>query len=96
MLVFILINYPNSEYTPEANQMISELQEKLEKKDFEITQYYTIRDYKASIKSNENFIASFRDGTKFREESLYTKFLSLYQIGINSIYSKKEERLKEL
>ena len=40
--------------------MISELQEKLEKKDFEIAkQYYTIRDYKASIKSNENFIASF-------------------------------------
>ena len=93
--VFINL-YPNSEYTPEANQMISELQEKLEKKDFEIAkQYYTIRDYKASIKSNENFIASF-PGTKFREESLYTKFLSLYQIGINSIYSKKEERLKEL
>ena len=93
--VFINL-YPNSEYTPEANQMISELQEKLEKKDFEIAkQYYTIRDYKASIKANENFIAGF-PGTKFREESLYTKFLSLYQIGINSIYSKKEERLKEL
>lgn len=93
--VFINL-YPNSEYTPEANQMISELQEKLEKKDFEIAkQYYTIRDYKASIKSNENFIASF-PGTKFREESLYTKFLSLYQIGVNSIYTKKEERLKKL
>ena len=93
--VFINL-YPNSEFTPEANQMISELQEKLEKKDFEIAkQYYTIRDYKASIKANENFIASF-PGTKFREESLYTKFLSLYQIGINSIYSKKEQRLKKL
>lgn len=93
--VFINL-YPNSEYTSEANQMISELQEKLEKKDFEIArQYYTIRDYKASIKANENFIAGF-PGTKFREEALYTKFLSLYQIGINSIFSKKEERLKEL
>ena len=47
------------------------------------------------IKANENFIAGF-PGTKFREEALYTKFLSLYQIGINSIFSKKEERLKEL
>ena len=27
---------------------------------------------------------------------MYVKFLSLYQIGINSIYTKKEERLKEL
>jgi outer membrane protein assembly factor BamD len=76
--------------------MISELQEKLEKKDFEIAkQYFTIRDYRASIKANDNFIANF-PGTKFREEALYTKFLSLYEIAINSIFSKKEKRLKEL
>jgi len=93
----IFINlYPNSQYNPEANQMISELQEKLEKKDFEIAkQYFTIRDYRASIKANDNFIANF-PGTKFREEALYTKFLSLYEIAINSIFSKKEKRLKEL
>ncbi len=88
--------YPNSEYAPEANQMIAELQEKLEKKDFEIAkQYYTIRDYRAAIKANDNFIAGF-PGTKFREEALYTKFLSLYEIATNSVLSKKEERLKEL
>lgn len=93
----IFINlYPNSQYNPEANQMISELQEKLEKKDFEIAkQYFTIRDYRAAIKANDNFIANF-PGTKFREEALYTKFLSLYEIAINSIFSKKEKRLKEL
>ena len=93
----IFINlYPNSQYNPEANQMISELQEKLEKKDFEIAkQYFTIRDYRASIKANDNFIANF-PGTKFREEALYTKFLSLYEIAINSIFSKKEKRLEEL
>lgn len=93
----IFINlYPNSKYNPEANQMISELQEKLEKKDFEIAkQYFTIRDYRAAIKANDNFIANF-PGTKFREEALYTKFLSLYEIAINSIFSKKEKRLKEL
>lgn len=93
--VFINL-YPNSEFTPEANQMISELQEKLEKKDFEIAkQYYTIRDYRAAIKANDNFIAGF-PGTKFREESLYTKFLSHYEIAVNSILSKKGSRLKEL
>ena len=93
----IFINlYPNSQYNPEANQMISELQEKLEKKDFEIAkQYFTIRDFRAAIKANDNFIANF-PGTKFREEALYTKFLSLYEIAINSIFSKKEKRLKEL
>ena len=76
--------------------MISELQEKLEKKDFEIAkQYFTIRDYRASVKANENFIAGF-PGTKFREESMYIKFLSLYEIAINSIFSKKQKRLNEL
>ena len=93
--VFINL-YPDSEFTPEANQMISELQEKLEKKDFEIAkQYFTIRDYRAAVKANENFIAGF-PGTKFREESMYIKFLSLYEIAINSIFSKKQKRLNEL
>ena len=88
--------YPDSEYADRANQMIAELQEKLEKKNFEIAkQYYTIRDYKAAIKANDNFISSF-PGTKFREEALYTKFISSYQIAINSINTKKEDRLEDL
>lgn len=93
--VFINL-YPTSEYSVEANQLISELQEKLEQKDFEIAkQYFTIRDYKAAIKSSDNFIASF-PGTKFREEALYTKFNASYQIAINSIFSLKKQRLSEL
>jgi outer membrane protein assembly factor BamD len=88
--------YPESEYADEANQMIAELQEKLEKKDFEIAkQYYTIRDYKAAIKANENFVSGF-PGTKFREESLYIKFIAYYEIAINSVDAKKQERLEEL
>lgn len=93
--VFINL-YPTSEYSVEANQLISELQEKLEQKNFEIAkQYFTIRDYKAAIKSSDNFIASF-PGTKFREEALYTKFNASYQIAINSIFSLKKQRLSEL
>ena len=88
--------YPDSEYADRANQMIAELQEKIEKKNFEIAkQYYTIRDYKAAIKANDNFISNF-PGTKFREESMYTKFISSYQIAINSISNKKEDRLEDL
>ena len=63
---------------------------------FEIAkQYFTIRDYRAAIKANDNFIAAF-PGTKFREESLYIKFKSLFEIAVNSIFSKKEDRLNEL
>lgn len=93
----IFINtYPTSEYSKEANQLILELQTKLELKDFEISkQYFTIKDYKAAIEACTNFIASY-PGTKFREEALFVKFEASYTIAINSIASKKLERLKEL
>ena len=69
---------------------------KLEKKDFEIAkQYYTIRDYKSSIKASDNFIASF-PGTKFREEALFVKFEASYKIAVNSVDSKKPKRFEDL
>lgn len=95
-LQIFIDNYPNSEYLSEANSYVQELQTKLEKKDFEISkQYHTIRDYKAAINSFDNFIASY-PGTPFREDALYYKFLSSYEIATNSVYYKKLARLKEL
>ena len=93
----IFINkYPESEFTEEANGYIQELQIKLEKKNFEISkQYHTIRDYRGAIKSLDNFIFD-NPGTIYREEALFYKFLSSYEIAINSITSKKLERLESL
>ena len=93
-LQIFIDNYPKSNYLSEANSYIRELQVKLEKKDFEISkQYYTIRDYKAAISSLDNFISSF-PGTPFRENALYYKFLSQFEIDTNSIPNKKLERLE--
>ncbi|MEK9755647.1 MAG: outer membrane protein assembly factor BamD [Bacteroidota bacterium] len=93
----IFINrFPNSIYVAEAIELIDELQNKLEKKDFEIAkQYYTIRDYNSAIKSIDNFIAD-NPGTIFREEALYYRWLSQYEIAINSIESRIPERVTEL
>jgi len=60
-----------------------------------LQQYYTIRDYKAAIKAFDNFIISY-PGTPFREDALYYKFLSSYEIATNSVFTKKLERLKGL
>ena len=88
--------FPNSEYVSEALELMDELQNKLEEKDFEISkQYYTIRDYTSAIKSLDNFIAD-NPGTIFREEALYYKWLSQYEIAINSIESRIVERVTEL
>jgi outer membrane protein assembly factor BamD len=85
--------YPNSEYLPEANLIMKNLNEKIEKKVFENAKgYNTISDYKSALVALDNFIADY-PGTPFKEEALYYKLDSAYQLGINSIPSKMEERL---
>lgn len=85
--------YQDSKYLPEANAMVKVLREKLEKKSFEnAKQYNTISDYKASLIALDNFISNF-PGTPYKEKALYYKLDSSYNLAINSIPSKVEERL---
>ena len=93
----VFINrFPNSEYVSEALELMNDLQNKLEEKDFEISkQYYTIRDYTSAIKALDNFVAD-NPGTIFREEALYYKWLSQFEIAINSIESRIVDRVSEL
>ncbi|WP_246296844.1 outer membrane protein assembly factor BamD [Winogradskyella vidalii] len=87
--------YPDSEFLVEANTLIKELDFKLEKKAFEIAkQYGLISDYKASIKSFNNFLLEF-PGTSLRSEALYYRFDSAYNLAILSVDYLKEERLSE-
>ncbi|WP_310555447.1 outer membrane protein assembly factor BamD [Flavobacterium sp.] len=85
--------YPKSEFLPEANILVKELREKLEKKAFETAkQYNTISDFKPAIKALDNFISDY-PGTPYKEKALFYKLNASYQLAINSIQTKKEERL---
>tara|TARA_R100001369_G_scaffold86971_1_gene122002 strand:+ start:119 stop:919 length:801 start_codon:yes stop_codon:yes gene_type:complete len=87
--------YPNSQYLGEANQLVRELDFKLEKKAFEIAkQYDLIKDYKASIKSFNNFLLEF-PGTTLRNKALFYRLDAAYNLAILSVDGLKEERLKE-
>jgi len=87
-------NYPNSEYLAQANEAVKILNGKLEKKAYENAKgYNTISDYKSALVAFDNFIADF-PGTPFKEDALFYKYDSAYQLAINSIPSKMEERLK--
>lgn len=87
--------YPDSERMAEANNMAQELRLKTEKKTFETAkQYNTIRDYKASIKALDNFIAD-NPGTTYREAALFVQLSAATTLAINSIEYKKEKRLQD-
>jgi outer membrane protein assembly factor BamD len=85
--------YPNSSYLAEANVILKGLREKLEKKAFEnAKQYNSISDYQSALVAFDNFILDF-PGTPFKEKALFYKFDSAYELAINSVPSKKQERL---
>ncbi|OIQ16342.1 outer membrane protein assembly factor BamD [Lacinutrix sp. MedPE-SW] len=91
---FINLFPEEEENVAKANEMVKELDYKLEKKAFEIAkQYNRISDYKASMAAFDDFISDF-PGTSLREEALYIRFDSAYQLAIKSIESLKEERLQ--
>ena len=95
-LQLFINRFPNSEYVTEALELMEQIQNKIEKKEFEVSkQYFTIRDYNSAIKSFDNFIAD-NPGTNFREEALYYRWLAQYEIAINSIESRINERITEL
>ena len=92
-------SYPNSTYMGEANQLVKELREKLEKKAYEIAkQYHTtgeyFGDYKAAITALDNFLIDF-PGTSLKEDALYYKFDASYLQAINSIPQLMQQRLTE-
>ena len=90
--------FPNSEYLPQANALIKELDFKLERKAFEIAKqynsiaYFESSDYSAAIKAFDNFLADF-PGTSFREQAMFYRLDSAYRLGINSVKAKQETRL---
>ncbi|MDG5491708.1 outer membrane protein assembly factor BamD [Psychroserpens sp. SPM9] len=90
--------YPDSEYLAQANELIKELDYKLERKAFEIAKqynqiaYFESSDYEAAIKAFDNFLADY-PGTSFKEQAMYYRLDSAYKLGINSIDAKKEARL---
>ncbi len=87
--------FPESEKLEVANELVTELRVKLEKKSYEIAkQYHHTRNYKSAITAFNNFISDY-PGSPFRERAIFYKFDSAYQYAINSYAYAMPERLKE-
>jgi outer membrane protein assembly factor BamD len=87
--------YPESKRIPECNDLIDKMREKLEKKDYKIAQlYYRMEDYIAAVTSFNNVLKDYPE-TQRKEEIMFLIFKSYIKYGMQSIDSKKTERLQK-
>lgn len=87
--------HPQSEFRDDANDVIDDIQRKLERKSYENSkQYYKLERYKAAIVAFEAFKKDYPD-SKFNEEIAYLKFVAQYELAEKSIRSKQQERYKK-
>jgi len=88
-------DYPNSELSTDANAYHQELTYRLEVKDFEVAkQYYHTEYYVSAITAFDTFNEEHL-GSLLKEDALYYKFKSSYELGMNSALIKKTGRLKD-
>ncbi|MGW9686543.1 outer membrane protein assembly factor BamD [Flagellimonas sp. 2504JD1-5] len=92
--------YPESEFFDEANAMAKELTAKKEKKQLEIAkQFNKLGQFNypilvSAITALDNFISD-NPGSIYREEALYYKIEATTNLAMNSVESKRKERLED-
>ena len=87
--------YPNSSRIDTCNVIMDNLRAKLERKQFEYAKlYYQTENYKAAVVALEATLEKFPE-SRYEEEIRYLLVLSNYYLAINSISTKKLDRLHE-
>ena len=88
--------YPYSEYKDKAQEIIDDLQKKLEKKAFENAKLYSkLRRYKSAVVAFNNFEVDYPD-SRYNEEAYFLRIQCQYEYATQSIQSKQEERFREV
>lgn len=84
--------YPYSEKVDEANRLMTELRERLARKEFENARlYYDIANYKAAVTALNVMIQEYPD-SRYREEAQYLRFKSAVYLADVSTYRRKKNR----
>lgn len=91
-----ITHYPNSARVEKAKELIKALNQKLEKKAFNIAfLYYKMQDYQAAITSFNNLLNNYPNSSK-KELYLYYIAKAYYIYADNSIKSKQKERFEKM
>lgn len=87
--------YPQSKLIDSCNHVIDNLRFKIEKKDFEQVRLYAkTENYRAAVTSAEIFLEKYSKSIFF-EETYYLLVKNSYYLALNSIPSKKIERIDQ-
>ena len=87
---------PDSEFIKDANDIIKELQVKLETKAYlNAKEYYKIGLLKSAKVAFENFAKNYPD-SKYNEELKFLKIEAIFKVAQKSIPSKQKKRYKEV
>jgi outer membrane protein assembly factor BamD len=85
-------HYPESDSLDRANHLITDLNDKLEEKDYNVCRlFYRMENYSAAITSFENMLKKYPN-TAHREEILYDMAKTYFDYAENSIPEKQRER----
>ena len=92
-LQIFIDEYPNSSRIDTCNQIMDNLRGKLELKEFEHAKlYYQTEFYKSAVVALEQTLTKYPE-SKYKEEIYYLLVKSNFELAINSVESKKMERL---
>ena len=84
--------FPGSPKAEEAMKYINELEDRLVEKSYLSARlYYDMKQYRSSIVALDNSLKEYPE-TKYREEMMYLKLISLFLYAENSVPAKQTER----
>ena len=84
--------YPNSDSLSRVNDLLTNLNNKLEEKDYNVCRlFYRMENYSAAITSFENMLKKYPN-TTHREEILFDMAKTYFDFAENSITEKQRER----
>ena len=90
-----MVRYPATTLKDSCNTLIDRMRNKLEVKSFESAmQYYHMRNFQAASVAFRNFNREWPN-SQYREEAMMLILRSDHEMALNSIESKKRERLQE-
>lgn len=94
-LQLFMVRYPNTTLKDSCNNLIDELRTKLEVKAYHgADQYFRMRNYQAASVAFRNFVREWPN-SRFREDAMLIILKADHHLAMNSVESKKLDRLKD-